>query len=522
MFCRTCNYPLWNIRDRRCPECGTDFKPSDFRFVPGAVRFCCPHCAQAYYGTTPEGHLQPKSFLCVNCQKPVEMDQTIVLPAEGVEEEATSAERMPWLDDSRGFFSRWFKTIGWSMTSPTRLIAQTPLSSSLGKAFRFALITFALYSIAMMVPFCGFGLFGVLRAGPPTRGAGGAAIGAMFATMVMFWFLMSLVLALAWVCLCACMSHGLLLLGGAVEGGLRRTMQCFLYSTGAFALMAVPCLGGYMSSVSWIWAAVSAILMIRKSQKVSGGRATFAVLTPPITIVMLSVLGIVFLVAPAVSRSMAAARASVAQMSAAASAAGGVAAEQQTAKVVLDALLKQASHPPLHAARLVASQDVAPTQLFLSQRPNAIGPDSIPVGRISLQDLFTAPPSAQERELARAEAELPAAVIAHRVGDFVFTYHGVDMQNGDGDLWLFVAEVRTTAGMTPPIPVRSGRAQVSRGPGAGGSVWLVGTNGGNVEVVPNLASATAAQNELRASYGLPGLPSARDVKDYWPVAAKPK
>src|SRR4051812_39263898 len=104
MFCKTCNYALWNIPDRRCPECGTGFKPSDFRFVPGAVRFCCPHCSQAYYGTTAEGHLQPRSFLCVNCHQPVEMDATIVLPAEGVAEELTSAERMPWLDDSLGFF----------------------------------------------------------------------------------------------------------------------------------------------------------------------------------------------------------------------------------------------------------------------------------------------------------------------------------------------------------------------------------------------------------------------------------
>lgn len=30
MRCKTCNYRLWNLAGRTCPECGTGFRPSGF------------------------------------------------------------------------------------------------------------------------------------------------------------------------------------------------------------------------------------------------------------------------------------------------------------------------------------------------------------------------------------------------------------------------------------------------------------------------------------------------------------
>jgi hypothetical protein len=61
MRCRTCEYALWNLRWRECPECGTPFRPSEFDFAPMSVRFCRPSCGQEYYGTGPRGHLSPSS-----------------------------------------------------------------------------------------------------------------------------------------------------------------------------------------------------------------------------------------------------------------------------------------------------------------------------------------------------------------------------------------------------------------------------------------------------------------------------
>ena len=87
MRCKTCDYPLWQIRDRKCPECGSAFRPSDFEFTLNSVRFCCPHCEQAYYGTGANGHISPRTFACVSCAKVIDMDEMVLLPAEGVKDE---------------------------------------------------------------------------------------------------------------------------------------------------------------------------------------------------------------------------------------------------------------------------------------------------------------------------------------------------------------------------------------------------------------------------------------------------
>ena len=59
MHCRNCEYALWNLTTRECPECGTAFRPSEYEFVPQSVRFCCPHCDHPYYGTGEKGHIEP-------------------------------------------------------------------------------------------------------------------------------------------------------------------------------------------------------------------------------------------------------------------------------------------------------------------------------------------------------------------------------------------------------------------------------------------------------------------------------
>ena len=83
MRCQTCDYSLWNLTRRDCPECGKAFVPSDFEFEPNAVQYCCPHCEQVYYGDGPGGHLRPIEFDCVQCGQHVHMDQMVLRPAGG-------------------------------------------------------------------------------------------------------------------------------------------------------------------------------------------------------------------------------------------------------------------------------------------------------------------------------------------------------------------------------------------------------------------------------------------------------
>jgi hypothetical protein len=516
MNCRTCNYPLWNIRDRRCPECGTEFRPSDFRFVPGAVRFCCPHCAQSYYGTSAEGHLQPPEFACVKCGRAVGMDEMVMLPAEGVAEDLTAADRMPWLDERRRFLSRWFGAIGWSMAMPIRLIRATPVESSLPSAAWFCVLTTTVYSLLGLGPYF---LIPMIFIGPRAGGASFAVL-----TGLLVGVLSAALGALLLYALWALVTHGLLRLGGTTESGIRRTYQCFCFASGADALRAVPCLGLHLTVVAWVWPAVSAILMVRQSQRVSALRACFAVLTPPLTILALLALWI----AAAVFSGLPATTSYTVPPPAPTAGAAQGGAETARAQAVLDALRKHADNPPGHAARLVASRELAPTQFVLSQTGGP-GPESILVGRTTLRELSGMADSAQERELARAEAEMPKDVIAHRVGDVVFTHHGVDMKNGNEDLWLFVAEIRTAAPAGPVITpdpsmpgprIRTRRPRPIPTPAPGQtSVWLVGTNGGTVNIVTDLLTATAEQNQLRSEQGLPPLPIASDVKTWWPVTS---
>ncbi|QKK09883.1 MAG: hypothetical protein HND58_18155 [Planctomycetota bacterium] len=86
MNCRHCSYPLWNLRSGQCPECGTGFAPSEFRFAKNSVCFCCPHCDQRYFGTGPDGHLEPRRFVCVGCGQQIEMDTMVLHPADGLDE----------------------------------------------------------------------------------------------------------------------------------------------------------------------------------------------------------------------------------------------------------------------------------------------------------------------------------------------------------------------------------------------------------------------------------------------------
>lgn len=78
MRCETCDYPLFDIRERTCPECGTPFRPSQFEFSHCGVRFCCLHCDQQYYGTGHRGHLVPKAFRCIRCNNDVNMNEMVV------------------------------------------------------------------------------------------------------------------------------------------------------------------------------------------------------------------------------------------------------------------------------------------------------------------------------------------------------------------------------------------------------------------------------------------------------------
>lgn len=284
MRCKSCNYALWRLKARTCPECGAPFKPSEHLFEPNSVRFRCPHCTQEYYGTDPNGLLTPREFDCVRCNAHIHMDEMVLEPAAGLSDEISQRSN-PWLDPRKmGRFSRWMKTVGMSLTRPTELMRGTPRGRS-GAAIWFALrsnLTYSLVgtsSIALMGLVLGLGM-GAAAGGRAGGGAGVSMIvglvvgvaGGLLATAIALVVLLGL-----W----TMATHAILRLTGPVAGNLSDTGECLCYASGANVLAAIPCLGFYASAVSWIWPAISGALMLCERQKVSGLRAGFAAVLPP-------------------------------------------------------------------------------------------------------------------------------------------------------------------------------------------------------------------------------------------------
>ncbi|MCH7814003.1 MAG: YIP1 family protein [Planctomycetes bacterium] len=484
MRCKNCDYRLWNLRSRQCPECGTPFCPSEFEFLPNRVEFGCPHCDLRYYGTGPRGHLEPVAFECSGCGQAVHMDEMVLLPAAGVAEEQTAPPRVPWLNRAkRGFFSGWLATIGQALVAPGRLIRSVPVESSLPQAWWFGILcqlpVFVLGWAVVMIPMLVF----TSRQGGALSVVGFAiglgTLGYLFAFMVFLtiWGLTT---------------HGLLHLVAAPTGGLRRTYQALAYSAGANVVSGTPCVGFYLG---WIWWLVSAVVMVSRGQKVSGGRAALAVLTLPIgglvTIVGVFV-GMSFYFLPTVRPAMTRA-ASLAET-----------------QVVLDAVLahmtEHSGSGPAHAVILVADGKLAPFDLVTFGTDTI--EDDVPVGSITLAD-FGGLSSARKAIVAQqAVAALPDNVVAHRLGDCVFTYHGLDAGPDQALLWVVIlaADPSVNALSDPNREV------------------YVGQVDGTVTAIPiaDFPQSLKVQNAQRRQHDLPPLPHPDQVTHAAPHAVDPK
>jgi hypothetical protein len=474
MRCKSCNYRLWGIRGRECPECGTRFLPSEFEFVPNSVRFCCPHCQQDYYGASPSGHLEPRAFQCVSCAQPIQMDEMTLFPTAGLREEQTQVEQMPWLERGEiGFLRGWFRTVWMGMLSPTRLVALTPRESSAGSAFWFATLTAGVATIFGMLPFL------IFPFAMGTFGRGPGMVAGLFAVAV----------SLAWpalfVGIWGAFAHAVLSVTGKRDSDAWRTYQAMCYSAGPGVLTAVPCMGFYLLPVAWIWWSISAINMLRAAQRVSGLRATAAVLCFPVLACTGLTLLITLVVVPQIKNATSAAMQSSRQANLSALAFGLI----QHAK-------GNGGKGPSHMIELAATGSISPYELS-----NALDSTGVPVGSGTLQDFIDASLQRQTSIAKSVAASLPPNVIAHRLGDYVFTYHGIDFNKADRRLWVIV--LAPAKQKKPPQTMHVALAD------------------GTTMSFPaaSLAKELTDQNSLRAKKGLPPLPDPSTVTHTKPAVA---
>ncbi len=484
MRCKTCDYTLWNLRSRQCPECGSAFKPSDFEFVTNSVRFCCPHCGQDYYGTGESGHLEPRSFDCVRCGTRIEMDEMVLLPTEGVAEERTIPDEMPWLSKSRGFISRWWKTALRGAAQPARIIDLTPPESSAASATWFLVVTQAVIALASVVTIFAFiVLMGFVAGAGGGPGTGAALLGGVMGVLigVMGSVIGAIIMAWLWIAV----AHGLLLVTGGTKNGIGRTAHAILYTCGPMLVSAVPCVGWYFGwMIGGVWWCVAATIMVVRGQSVGPVRATLCVIGPPATVTVLGIaayIALIFGVMSTARTAMVTAR----DM--------GAVAETQSIAAAINAFALAQNRPPAHALELVT--DGALSAAMFSSVSTATTTAAIAFETTDLQTFSLMPEAQAKATAARAGASLPAGVVAHRVGDFVFTYHGFDPGDpNNAALWVVIHS---------PDPASN---PIST-PGAVGFA-----NGQAVPLLPGQFQAfLQQQNGVRAALGLPPLPDPRTV-----------
>ena len=478
MRCKDCDYRLWNLTTSMCPECGRPFKPSEFEFVLNSVRFCCPHCDQPYYGTGENGHLVPDEFDCVSCHKHIHMDEMVLFPTHEVREEQTEVDHHPWLErKKRGVFRGWFATIGRAMVGPGKLMRVTPETGSVLAAWWFSFL------VVLITYVVGLGLIIIAP----------AFVGGGFEGIVL---LLGPLVVLAMMGVWGLMIHGMLILLCRQRGGLGRTFQAVCYSSGTCVVAAVPCLAHMLAPVVAVWWPISAILMIKEGHQISGGRAAAAVLPLP----LLMVLGVVGLIGWGVFFAFNIMPAKLAKATAVAQT---MASAQTPTQAVLTYASQNQGRGPRHAVQLIADGSLAASDVIVPTSTTV--ETDIPVGDVSLARLMTLTPESQAAFADAAADLLPPNTIAHRLGDVVFTYHGMDLTKANPNLWIVITSLDPDAGNAG-----SPQAFVSFGLAGGGTQMLP---------AQAMVSSLSAQNDARALYGLPPLPDPSTVTHDQPATS---
>ncbi len=467
MRCKTCDYRLWNLTERRCPECGSPFRPSEFEFAPNTVQFCCPHCRQPYYGTDEKGLLDPRSFDCVACGRPVDLDETVLLPTEGVEEEQTSPYVTPWLRrDKRGWVRAWLTTVGLGLVQPAKLMRGVPLNSPGWRASLFALITLFVTVAVSILPLGLIVLLPMMAAGTP----GGAVPPLYVVVGLIGQCLLATAVSMVALVIWTLLVHLVLRLTGPTAGRMGRTHQALAYSTGGNAASAVPCLGLYLG---WIWWVASAVGTVKEGQRVTWLRAAAAVLPWPL-LSLGSLIGLFVWGIWAANSAMNYATAT---------------SDINSLVVMLNlAGQRDGTYPP-HALALM--QDSATPWSYVAGDTDTF-PEDVAVADKTLDQLFTMSPAALQGVIDTVEQNMDPNAPAHRVGDFVFTYRGIDPEAEAPGLWLVVFYPDPAANWQP----------------APADTIAAGTLGNGVIEFSfsNLPAELADQNRLRADHGLPPLP----------------
>lgn len=490
MRCRRCNYALWNIEARACPECGEPWRPGDFDFAPGTVHFLCPRCRRAYPGRDERGHPAPSRFACTQCGAAIELDQMILAPAPGLREQDTRPGPMPWRHREGGVIAAFIRTVGLAMVAPHRLIRGVPPSAPAGEALAFGLVTLLVAHVT----------------------GGALPLLAYQAWSWFSWGIYDWIWEVGWnatylvlmpfgvaglIPLWALSAHLFLRLTGGARHPLDRTFHAFGYGAAAAWMAALPCLG---TAAGAAWGIASATVMLAVGQRVHPVRAILAVWVLPLCAALLF-----------------GGTALMAWWASSASRGPGFAATPGTMAIeTVGSSLTDWSLPggPGHAAELMLSGDLdaywpaaATWSSPFCQPGTKTTPASIPLGGTTIERVLAMSRREQMALIESVREAAPGNLVAHRLGDFVFTYHGAMIDSDDVEVWLVVMLPDPDAN-GPPAP--------------DDPVQIFAADYGVREIAyAELAAELKDQNDYRGDLGLPPLPDPATVTHAKPAVAAP-
>lgn len=437
MRCRTCDHALWRTVGRTCPECGTSFTPSEFRFKPSTVAFRCPHCEQDYYGTDANGLLEPREFDCVRCGNHVRLDEMVLEPAAGRTEDQTVPRPNAWGERDRiGLWKAWWRGTTAILFRPFEFGDTLPPSAGAGSAFRYLLLcsipVLALglaFTALLFLPAGGFA--GVAPVFGPQLGIGLA----MFLGMLSF------------ATIGAAIAHGTLVLLGGVTAPISRSIGCSFFAHGATSMIGlVPCVN-CIPLVIPIWWFSSFRLMLAGVHGCGRGKATLAALVPLLLMGTVSIAAVAmpFLVTSGITTRM-------------------VVQAQRAQGVALASMQRQDLGAAMRQFELDADRPCATPLELLIDRPDLsvslaelISPDRSDAASIGGRAIRSGLSTAEDARAAHESllARLPAG--PYRLGNLVLVPRGHPLEGQfgvrdplAGDVWITLDQGVTESIVFPP------------------------------------------------------------------------
>ena len=216
--------------------------------------------------------------------------------------------------------------------------------------------------------------------------------------------------SLALLLVAAVVQHGVLVLTGERRHGMGATTETLAYCMAPQIFCMIPCLGTYLLPLTMLWTAICQGVALSARQGVSWWRATLAASVPMVVVVG----GLVWLLWIGTVNSMS-------------SWAPTRTLNQRTwdLYVQMEAMAPgNLGAGPSHGVELLLDAGIVIASDYM--HPYSMTPTtSVHLMGTDLNDLFLMDDAARTQRMATAP--LPSDVIAHRVGDVVFTYHGISI-----------------------------------------------------------------------------------------------